>query len=70
MTTNQLAKLLKQMDRRLAAIEGQAKETREQAQHTLDRIGLLRRNFDQILREVLATTDTSDHIPISGGNAE
>jgi hypothetical protein len=53
MTDNEMTTLLLSYERRLATIADQAHETREQAQHTLECVNLLRRDLE-LLREHLA----------------
>ena len=65
MRTDELLKLLAKVDRRLATITDQAVETREQAQHTLDRLDRLRQDLDRIRLTVAATVETSDSIPVA-----
>ncbi len=64
MTTDEVLKLLARLDRRLGTVEDQARETREQAQHTLDRLERLRHDLDRIRRDMTASADTSDSLPI------
>jgi chromosome segregation ATPase len=64
MKTDEMLKLLARLDRRLGTIADQAHETREQAQHTLDRLERLRHDIDRIRREIAASADTSDSLPI------
>ena len=64
MTTDELLKLLSRLDRRLATVSDQVRETREQAQHAMDRLDRLRHDLDRIRREITASADTSDSLPV------
>jgi ABC-type transporter Mla subunit MlaD len=64
MNTEEIVRLLTRLDRRLATVADQARETREQAQHTLDRLERLRQDLDRIRLTVAASADTSDQLPI------
>ena len=65
MKVDEVLKLLTKLDRRLATITDQARETREQAQYTLDRLDRLRQDLDRIRHTVVASVETSDSIPVS-----
>jgi septal ring factor EnvC (AmiA/AmiB activator) len=67
MKADEVLKLLTKLDRRLATIRDQARETREQAQHTLDRLDRLRQDLERIRHTVIASVETSDSIPITKG---
>jgi hypothetical protein len=54
MTTQEVLDFLEAMERRLAALEGEAQQTLEGAQHTLDRLTGLRDDLRQIDRAVHA----------------
>ncbi len=54
MKTNEIIQLLASFSKRLATLADQAHETREQAQHTLDRIYLLREDVEQMRRRILS----------------
>jgi hypothetical protein len=45
-------------ERRLASVADQAHETREQAQHTLDRVNLLRRDLELFRQHLAASRET------------
>jgi hypothetical protein len=51
--------ILLSCERRLASVADQAHETREQAQHTLDRVNLLRRDLGQF-RQHLSSRRQAD----------
>jgi hypothetical protein len=53
--------LLASLEKRLSTIADQAAETREQAQHTLDRLNRLRHDLDRVKAQLIATTDTGTH---------
>ncbi|HEY7312287.1 MAG TPA: hypothetical protein VH643_23185 [Gemmataceae bacterium] len=59
MDTHEILQLLMSFNKRLATIADQAHETREQAQHTLDRIYLLSDHIEQLRRriEIESVTD-------------
>jgi hypothetical protein len=65
MKADEVLKLLTRLDRRLATITDQARETREQAQHTLDRLERLHQDLDRIRHTVVASVETSDSIPVA-----
>jgi hypothetical protein len=54
-------------ERRLDSIADQARETREQAQHTLDRLNRLRRDLERFREDVLAASDTMELPPGPAG---
>jgi hypothetical protein len=58
MTAEELMSVLLSFERRLASVVDQAHETREQAQHTLDRVNLIRRDLE-LLRKNLAPSPSS-----------
>jgi hypothetical protein len=64
MTLEEMVTLLLSFERRLATIADQAHETREQAQHTLDRINRLRRDLDLLKQNLTATLDTINYHPL------
>lgn len=70
MTLNDVLTLLTSFQKRLATIEDQARESRDQGQHVLDRIGKLRHDLEELAKKVLATIDTGEHVPIEEGEAE
>ena len=59
METHEILQLLMSFNKRLATIADQAHETREQAQHTLDRIYLLSDHIEQLRHriEIESVTD-------------
>jgi regulator of replication initiation timing len=61
MSSEDVLNLLANFERRLATIADQAAETREQAQHTLERINRLRQDLAQFKDRLLATADTGTH---------
>ncbi len=63
MTQEEIIRLLASFEKRLATIADQARETREQAQHTLDRINRLRQDLEQVKSQLVSLADTSDQIP-------
>ncbi len=58
MNTDEFLRMLTSISKRLATLGDQAHETREQAQHTLDRIYLLREDVEQLRRRLLAEGET------------
>jgi hypothetical protein len=70
MTPNDVLNLLNSFQKRLATIEDQARESRDQAQHVLDRVGKLRHDLEELAKKVLATMDTGEHVPIDHGETE
>ena len=52
MTTDSVLKLLARLERRLATIEDQARETCSQAEHTLDRLGHQNPTYKDILQMI------------------
>jgi Mg2+ and Co2+ transporter CorA len=54
MKNSEIAQMLTSFSKRLATLADQAHETREQAQHTLDRIYLLREDVEQMRRRFLS----------------
>jgi hypothetical protein len=63
MTPNEMMTLLLSFEKRLATIADQAHETREQAQHTLDRINRLRRDLDLLKQTLVAAMETVQFEP-------
>ena len=61
MSGNDFLHLLASFEKRLATIADQVAETREQAQHTLERINRLRQDLTQLKDRFLATADTGAH---------
>ena len=43
--------------------QDQVRETREQAQHTMDRLDRLRHDLERVRKEITAAADTSDSLP-------
>jgi hypothetical protein len=70
MTVNDVLNLLASFEKRLATICDQARETREQAQHTLDRVNKLFQDVENLKTKILATADTQDHPPLSPNDIE
>jgi hypothetical protein len=58
MDTNEILQLLTSFSKRLATIADQAHETREQAQHTLDRVYLLCDHIEQLRRRIMVESVT------------
>jgi hypothetical protein len=65
MKAEELHRLLTRLGRRLETIADQARETREQAQHTLDRVERLAAEVEHIRQAITATAETSDCIPVA-----
>jgi hypothetical protein len=63
MTPEEMMSILLSYERRLASIADCAHETREQAQHTLDRVNRLRRDLELFRQHLAAATDTVNFIP-------
>jgi hypothetical protein len=61
MSSEELLNLLTNFEKRLATIADQAAETREQAQHTLERIDRLRHDLAQVRQHILSTVETQTH---------
>jgi predicted nucleic acid-binding Zn-ribbon protein len=70
MTPNDVLNLLNSFQKRLATIEDQARESRDQAQHVLDRVGKLRHDLEELTKRVLATIDTGEHAPVADAETE
>jgi hypothetical protein len=64
MTPDEMVTLLLSFERRLATIADQAHETREQAQHTFDRINRLRRDLELLKMNLTASLDTINYLPL------
>jgi hypothetical protein len=64
MTTADFISLLASLEKRLSTIADQAAETREQAQHTLDRLDRLRHDLERVKAGLIATADTGTHAPL------
>jgi hypothetical protein len=58
MTPEDIVNMLMSLERRLATISDEAHETREQAQHTLDRINRLRLDVGLLKQNLTASLDT------------
>jgi hypothetical protein len=56
MKSDEIVQMLTSFSKRLATLADQAHETREQAQHTLDRIYLLREDVEQMRRRIMEET--------------
>jgi regulator of replication initiation timing len=65
MTPDEMVNLLMSFERRLATLADQAHETREQAQHTLDRINRLRRDLELVKDRLTSSIDTINYVPLS-----
>jgi uncharacterized protein YoxC len=65
MTPDEMINLLSSFEKRLATIADQAHETREQAQHTLDRLNRLRRDLELVKERLTSSVDTVNYIPVS-----
>ena len=63
MDTSEVLQKLTSFNKRLANLADQVHETREQAQHTLDRIYLLRDDIEQLRRRLLAETEQDTPAP-------
>ncbi|HVS37220.1 MAG TPA: hypothetical protein VMS17_16780 [Gemmataceae bacterium] len=63
MKTEEMLKLLARLERRLTTISDQMQETREQAQHAIDRLERLRQDLERIRKDITASADTSDSLP-------
>lgn len=70
MTTKEILALLANFEKRLSTIADQATETREQAQHTLDRINKLRQEVEQVKARIVSTADTGEHVPLKQGEPD
>jgi hypothetical protein len=68
MNTTEIVNLLTGFEKRLGTIADQAQETREQAQHTLERINLLLQEIENVRRKVMATIETGEHKTIPKPN--
>ena len=60
MNPNELLDALARFEKRLATIADQAREVRDQAQHTLDRLNRLRRDFEQLRSRYVSTSETGE----------
>jgi hypothetical protein len=69
MTPEEIVSLLLSFEKRLATIADQAHETREQAQHTLDRINRLRHDLDAFRLRLMSSFDTIDYVPVPADHA-
>ena len=63
MTVDDLFTQFLSFERRLATIADLALETREQAQHTLDRINRLRRDLERFKQTLTCDDDTAGYQP-------
>jgi hypothetical protein len=61
--TNEVLQLLASFSKRLATLADHAHETREQAQHTLDRIYLLRQDVEKLRKQILIDFDSEAPVP-------
>lgn len=64
MEINEILHKLASFSKRLATLADQAHETREQAQHTLDRIYLLREDVEQVRRRLAADMGEEARTPL------
>jgi hypothetical protein len=58
MDTHEILQLLTSFSKRLATLADQAHETREQAQHTLDRVYLLCEHIEELRRRIVIESVT------------
>jgi hypothetical protein len=68
MTPEDIVNMLLSLERRLATLADQAHETREQAQHTFDRINRLRRDVELVKQSLTASLDTINYLPVRPEN--
>jgi hypothetical protein len=68
MTPEEIVTLLMSFERRLATVADQAHETREQAQHTFDRINRLRRDLELLRQSLTSSVDTINYPPARPSN--
>jgi hypothetical protein len=61
MVNEEIVTLLSGFSKRLATLADMAHETREQAQHLLERINLLRREVEILRNHLVADSDTAEH---------
>lgn len=64
METNEILHKLASFSKRLATLADQVHEMREQAQHTLDRIYLLREDIEQVRRRLAADMGEESRTPL------
>ncbi len=64
MNAQEVARLLTRFEKRLATLADQARETRERAQHALDRLNRLRQDVKRLKAQMLAEIPTDDDIRI------
>jgi hypothetical protein len=64
MNTLDFINLLATLEKRLSTIADQAAETREQAQHTLDRLHRLRQDIEAVKAKLISISDTGSHTPL------
>lgn len=64
MEANEVLHKLTSFNKRLATLADQVHELREQAQHTLDRIYLLREDIDQVRRRFAADMGEDSRTPL------
>jgi uncharacterized coiled-coil DUF342 family protein len=69
MIPEEIVSLLFSFEKRLATIADQAQETREQAQHTLDRINRLRHDLDLFKQRLLSSVDTINYVPVPANHS-
>lgn len=64
MMTDEVLYILTNVSKRLATLADHAHETREQAQHTLDRIYLLRQYLDELKQRILSESEMETPVPL------
>jgi hypothetical protein len=64
MKTNEILHMLGCVSKRLATLADQAHETREQAQHTLDRIYLLREDVERLQERILDESNEDEEMAV------
>ncbi|HTU21606.1 MAG TPA: hypothetical protein VMG10_26455 [Gemmataceae bacterium] len=64
METNEILHKLTSFNKRLATLADQVHEMREQAQHTLDRIYLLREDIEEVRRRLAADMGEESRTPL------
>jgi hypothetical protein len=64
MTTEKLLHLFDQLEKRLTAIAGQAKDASDRARESLELVEKLRLDLAQLKKQVVATVETRMHTPL------
>ena len=64
MESNEILHKLTSFNKRLATLADQVHEMREQAQHTLDRLYLLREDIEDVRRRLAADMDEATRTPL------